>query len=101
MESQPQNPEFRNFPENFHRCIYGQYQNLKNWPLSYTHYDQTGQGKWGICFFLLNICFCVCICTCLCVFFRFVYLILLNKFDLTQIMTHPTRNENILGLISY
>ena len=22
MESQPQNPEFRNNPENFHQCIY-------------------------------------------------------------------------------
>ena len=32
MESQPQNPEFRNNSENFHPCIQGQYQNLKNDP---------------------------------------------------------------------
>ena len=25
MESQPQNPEFRINPENFHPCIYGQF----------------------------------------------------------------------------
>ena len=25
MESQPQNPEFRNNPENFHPCIYSNY----------------------------------------------------------------------------
>ena len=25
MDSQPQNPEFRNNPENFHPCIYGKH----------------------------------------------------------------------------
>ena len=28
MESQPQNPEFRNYPENFHPCIN---ETFKNW----------------------------------------------------------------------
>ena len=28
MESQPQNPEFRNNPENFHLCLCDKYQNL-------------------------------------------------------------------------
>ena len=27
MESQPQNPEFRNNPENFHPCMYSYYSN--------------------------------------------------------------------------
>ena len=29
MESQPQNPEFRNHPENFHPCIYAQLANFR------------------------------------------------------------------------
>ena len=29
MESQPQNPEFRNYPENFHFCITGNVHNKK------------------------------------------------------------------------
>ena len=32
MESQPQNPEFRNNPENFPSRIYDKYQNLLIWP---------------------------------------------------------------------
>ena len=33
MESQPQNPEFRNNPENFHPCICYKHQNLTTWLL--------------------------------------------------------------------
>ena len=28
MESQPQDPEFRNNPENFHTCVYSQVKNV-------------------------------------------------------------------------
>ena len=52
MESQPQNPEFRNNPENFHLCSFcnGLYQSRQN-----NHFG----GKIVINFFFidLNICF--------------------------------------------
>ena len=42
MESQPQNPEFRNNPENFHPCIY----KLHIFPLSTFPNIQRKDGGW-------------------------------------------------------
>ena len=43
MESQPQNPEFRNNPENFHPCILKMqfHQNSFTHVLSYDKHNQT------------------------------------------------------------